>query len=95
MYLPKVRKKIDKLDFELIRILSERTKTYKNIARYKQKNKIPVVQKQRMKEMFKKRRALAKESGLDPDFVERIFSLIIGEAIRIQKKLISKKRHKI
>lgn len=88
MDLLEIRKKIDKLDFELVRILSDRTNLIKNVAEYKQKNSIPIIQEGRMEDIFKKRMELAKKLSLDSDFIEHLFLDIINESIKIQKKKI-------
>lgn len=70
--------------------MSKRIKLIKDVARYKQKNNIPIVQEHRMEGMFKKRRELAKKLNLDSDFIEHLFSDIISESIKIQKKMDDK-----
>jgi chorismate mutase len=90
MSLSELRKGIDKLDYQLISVLSKRAKISKKIARYKQKNNVQIMQNKRMKDMFKKRRELAEKLGVDPEFVEHIFLDVINESIKIQKKTINK-----
>lgn len=87
MDLTEAREKIDEIDSELIKLLSERIKLIKNVAKYKQKNNIPIVQEKRMEDMSRKRRALAEELSLDPCFIERLFLEIVDESIKIQKKI--------
>lgn len=93
MDLIKIRKKIDKLDLELIKILSKRRDLIEDVIRYKKKNKIPIMQKKRLDSIFKKRKKLAMKFGLDPKFIKHIFWDIINESIKIQKKLMKDRRY--
>jgi chorismate mutase len=63
-------------------------KIISNVAKYKFKNKVSVVQNKRMESIFEKQKKLAREKGIDPNLVQRLYKEIIKESIKIEKKLI-------
>ena len=83
--LERLRKKIDKIDFEILRKLAERFSLISKIAEYKTKNNLPIFIKKREKEMLKVREILAKKLNLDELMVERIFKLILEDSRFKQK----------
>ena len=90
MELTEIRKELDKLDAELVSILAKRMKFIPEVAEYKKKNNIQRFQPAREKEILESKRKLAKEAGLNPDLVEKIFKEIINDAHRIEKEIMGK-----
>lgn len=76
------RRKIDKIDNQIILLLKKRFKAVKVIMDYRKKNKMKLRDKEREKEILRKR---IKSSKLSPKFVKRLFKLIINESRRLQK----------
>lgn len=83
--LKEVREKIDILDGVLIEALAQRKDLVKEIADIKKKNSISIADEKRENEIFKKRRRLAKEVGLNQEYVEQLFLLIIKNSREEQK----------
>jgi len=84
--LSRLRKKIDQADRELLKALSGRMKTVLEIARYKQEQKLPLVQKGRWKQLMRNRMELAERLKLNERFTKDLFNLIHREALRLQRK---------
>ena len=90
MELEKIRKEIDGLDEELVRILAKRIGLIPMVAEYKKKNNVERKDPSREEEIIKAKRELAKEFGVDPDLVEDLFRRIIEESHRIEKDIMGK-----
>ena len=90
MAINTIRKKLDKADNELIKVLAKRMALIPSVAEYKIKNNVKRYQPEREKQILDKNRKIAKKSGLNPDLVEGIFRKIIKDAHRIEKKMMGK-----
>ncbi len=90
MDLAEIRKSLDKIDAELVSLLAKRMSFIPKVAEYKKENNMPRFQPAREKEIIESKRKLAKEAGLNPDLVEKIFKEIINDAHRIEKDIIGK-----
>ena len=86
MILQKTRKELDKIDNQIVRLISKRMNLVKKLAKYKKKNKIKIYHPEREKEIIKEKTKLAKKLKLSPKFIEDLFKNIIKESKRIQKK---------
>ncbi len=82
--LEKVRHNIDKLDFQILKLLSKRRKQVMQVIKYKPKNKI--VDKKRISKMIKVRVAKGKKLKLDGFIVTRIWLTMINSFIDLEKK---------
>jgi len=85
-YLEKSRKKIDKIDAELVKILAKRFKITKQIRKYKKINKLPLIDRKRENSILETKIKLAKILKLDPDLIKNIFMLIFEKAKNANKK---------
>ncbi len=90
MNLKEIRKQLDKLDNELIKILAKRTSLIPEVAKYKKENNIPRYQPEREKEIINKKIKLAKKYKINSELIEKIFKLIIKDSHRIQKEILKK-----
>lgn len=87
--MKKFRKKINKIDKKIIRLLAERIWLMKPIAEYKLKNNLEIHQPEREKKIINEQKKLAKEFNINPEFIEKIFKLTIEECTHIQKEIIN------
>ena len=87
--LPVLRKKIDAIDQQLISTIAERLLLAQKIGLEKRKSAIPVVDLVRDQELQHRRGIQARAVGLDSEWLEKVFSLIIKESKKIQKYLCS------
>lgn len=81
------RKKIDKLDQELLKVLAKRRDTIREIAKLKQKQGIQLRDLNREKEVLKKWKETAADLSLSENFVEKLFKLVIAESVKVQVKV--------
>jgi len=88
--LEELRREIDKLDDELITILSRRMEIVKEIGEYKKENDITILQIKRWSEIIRYRLENASRAGLDRDFLIKLFELVHKEAIQIQSEIMEK-----
>lgn len=81
--MQKHREEINKIDSSIIKLLEKRFKIVKKIGVYKKKNKLPIQDLKREKEIIEKKK---KESRLSGKFIWEIFSLIFLESKRLQRR---------
>ena len=72
-----LRKKIDRLDLELIKVIDKRQKIANEIVKIKIKNVIPIEDLKREKEIINQ---LSKKSKLSNEFIEDIFQVIFKKS---------------
>lgn len=87
--LKNLRKKIDKLDFELIKILAKRIKIAEKIGYFKAKNNLPLQDLKREKLILEKRKKWASKLGLEADFMIKLFKPILAFVHSKHKKIKS------
>jgi len=75
------RKKIDKIDENIIKLIEKRLDYSRRIGEYKKKNGIKIVDLKREKEILDYR---TRKSRLSNDFTKKLFSIIIKESRAVQ-----------
>ncbi len=80
--LLEARATIDNIDAALIHLLAERFRCTKNVGHIKAVHRLPPADPAREAQQVVRMRALAEESGLDPDFAEKFLSFMVTEVIR-------------
>ena len=78
-----LRNQIDKIDNQLVGLLTKRFGLVKIIGQIKLENKIPVIDNNREQEIVDR---LFRESGLDKKFVTQLFTLIFKESRKQQRR---------
>jgi len=81
--LLELRKKIDALDKEMLSTLEERFELINDVARFKKKNGMPFRDLAREEEVIKSKYGLTE---LPEDFVNRLFRLIMDEALKREEE---------
>lgn len=89
--LEQLRKRIDKIDLDIVDLLSARMQIVEEIGLYKKENDITVLQIERWKEILKSTLVQAENSEVDVEFVKQIYQLIHEESIRIQTQVMNQK----
>ena len=84
------RNHIDKFDKNIIELLNSRKDIVKQIADFKNENKLTIFQIERWFEILSTRKENAKLLGLDEEMVEEIFALIHKYSILTQTKIMRK-----
>ena len=80
--LIEARKTIDNIDAALIHILAERFRCTQKVGVIKAVHELPPADPVREQVQIARLRALAAESGLDPDFAEKFLNFMVKEVIR-------------
>jgi chorismate mutase/prephenate dehydrogenase len=75
--LEPLRRDIDVIDRQLVRLLVDRRRVVEKIAALKQQQDLPTFHPAREEDLISKRRAQAQEAGLDPDYVEDLFRTVL------------------
>ncbi|MDR0945353.1 MAG: chorismate mutase [Bifidobacteriaceae bacterium] len=83
--LAELRGAIDDLDAQLVRVLAERFRTTAQVGRLKADWDLPARDAAREAEQTARLKRLAADSGLDPDFTERLFRVIVDQVVENHK----------
>lgn len=81
-----LRRDIDELDRELLKILKRRFRVVEKIGQIKKEYNTKLLDKARWQLVINNIRLKAKEENLNPDFVEDLWNLIHKEALRIEEE---------
>ena len=84
--IEELRKEIDSIDNSIIQLLSKRKGIVKKIAGIKKQENTPVIDKEREQEIIHRLKKLAEENGLDENFIESIYEIIINNSRNEQEK---------
>jgi|TARA_B100001093_G_scaffold153378_1_gene146163 isochorismate pyruvate lyase len=82
--LEKVRNNIDKLDFQILKILSKRRKEVLKVIKFKPKSKI--VDQKRISDMIKARVARGKKLKIEGFIISNIWLTMIKSFIKLERK---------
>lgn len=83
--ISELRKKINKIDESIIKKLSARKKFAIKIGKIKEKLKIKVTDNKREKELMQFYKKLSNEHELQPEFIKKLFKMIIANSRKLQK----------
>ncbi len=87
--LEQLRSEIDKIDAELLEILSRRLDIISEIGKYKKENNITILQIRRWSNIIRERLSNGLSRGLNRDFLKNILELVHKESIRIQNEIMN------
>ncbi len=85
------RRKINKVDSEIIKLLAKRRDLSREIIRLKNENRSSIRDKNREKELLTQLIGLGKKEGLDSYFVTKVFHEIIDDSVKLQNKILNEK----
>lgn len=80
--LLEARRTIDNIDAALIHVLAERFRCTQRVGHIKARYDLPPADPQREAQQVERLRALAEQSGLDPDFAQKFLAFMVKEVIR-------------
>lgn len=92
--MQEIREKINTIDEQLLKILSERRKLSLEIVKLKNREKSSIRDKTREKELLIKLIEKGKEYGLDAHYVSKIFYEIIDDSVKLQNKFVQNQENK-
>lgn len=82
--LPELRVSIDEIDHAIVQLLSQRMQVCREVAEIKEHTGTTVIQPQRVRDVLASRRQWAIDSGVDADFAEQLFRILLAETHRIE-----------
>ena len=86
--LNELRAQIDKLDDQLLELLSRRMRISCEIGRYKKEHGMPIFQAQRYDEILERRAAQAVQMGMGREFMRSILQFIHEESVQHQMEIL-------
>ena len=88
--IEEIRKEIDDIDHDILRLIGKRVTYIKAIIKYKN-NPDDVKAKERHSEVITERRSYAESLDLDPDVIENMYQVLMDYSMEIQFALLKKK----
>jgi chorismate mutase len=86
--LESLRARLDELDDEIARAFGDRFAICREIARFKQEHRIPMMQPDRVIEVRERYIARGREVDLPRDFSEDLFEVLISATCRMEDELM-------
>lgn len=87
--LAKYRAALNTIDEQIIALLGQRYAIVRNVARHKKEQDIAIMQHDRVNEVKERCAHMAAQQQMNPDFVRKLYDLIIDEACRIEDDIIN------
>jgi chorismate mutase-like protein len=87
--LEPLRDEIDALDDEIVALLARRQAIVGRVAELKRAHDIPVALEDRIEAVKRRNAANGAAWGLDPEFVRRLYQLIIDEACALESRAMA------
>lgn len=75
-----LRSNIDQIDSKILSLLARRQEQVEQVVKLKKKHQIPVYHPAREEDLISKLRDQAKQSALDPDFMEDLYRVILRQS---------------
>lgn len=75
-----LRTKIDKIDSQILSLLTQRQVQVENVVQLKKKHHIPVYHPAREEDLISQLRIQAEKANLDPDFMEDLYRVILRQS---------------
>ena len=88
--ISKIRKKLDKVDIKLLKIIKERALLVDQVLKLK-KNKSEVIDKKRINFILKRIKSYSKRLNLDPEISVNVWKIMIKNFIKYEYKKFKRK----
>jgi len=88
--LARFRERLDPIDEEIARLLGERFQICREVAEYKSKHGIPMMQPERVAEVRARYLARGADANLPADFTGDLFELLIAATCRLEDELMER-----
>ncbi|WP_020590351.1 chorismate mutase [Kiloniella laminariae] len=85
------RRRIDDLDDQIMELFSQRFQVIREVAQLKSQHGVPAVLQDRVDEVRERNAETGKLKGVDPEFVRRLYTLIINESCELEDRLMGKR----
>ena len=86
--LNSLRNELDKIDEEVLKLLSKRFEITLNVGKYKHENKLEIFQPDREIKLLESKVKLGSKFGFDENFIKEIFQKIMDESKNKQKEYL-------
>lgn len=86
--MQEIRKKINQIDEQLLKLLSERRKLSLEIVKFKNQDKSSIRDRVREKELLTRLIETGRSYGLDAHYISKIFYEIIDDSVKLQNKFV-------
>ncbi|MCQ6253713.1 chorismate mutase [Methanocaldococcus sp.] len=86
--LSEIRKRIDEIDNQILKLIAERNSLAKEVAKVKKELGIPINDPDREKYIYNRIRKLCKEHNVNEDVGIKIFQILIEHNKYLQKKYL-------
>lgn len=83
-----IRTKIDEVDRRLLDLLAERIALIENLGELKCENNVSVLQLDRWRNIIENAMRIARQHGMNEEFIRNVFIQVHDEAIRLQSKML-------
>ncbi len=87
-----MRTKIDKIDTDLIEMISKRMEIAREIGAHKKEQNITILQSNRWEEIIQKMLKAGKDKNLTDDFITKLFEIIHAESIHNQTQVMNNEK---
>ncbi len=81
----RIREEIDTIDDMILLLLGERMELVHDVGVWKKENNKPIHDKKRESEILSKRKKLAEQGGIDGEFINTLYQLILNYGKKIQE----------
>ena len=92
--LKNIRQELDKIDWKIIELISQRMLLQPNVAEYKKENWLEIDQPEREKVLLSQKKEIAKKFWISEKLIWKLFTDLIEEWKKIQEKIIFWKNSK-
>lgn len=92
MGIQQLRRKIDKIDQEIVALIARRISLVKEIAKVKQKQGLDIFDKEREKEIMNNITLIAKNNCISNKFIKKIFKEILNYSKNLQEGMLYDKK---
>lgn len=90
--LEELRSEVDKIDAELLHVLSRRMELVDELGYYKRDNNITILQLKRWSNIVRDRLKTGLNSGLEKEFLQKLLEIVHNESIRRQTEIYKRKK---
>ncbi|OGU58643.1 MAG: hypothetical protein A2V66_03800 [Ignavibacteria bacterium RBG_13_36_8] len=90
--IEKIREAINKIDYEILKLLAERNRLSLEVIKSKNMMHKPVIDLLREEEVLKRVVSISKEIDLDEKYIERIYKYILENSIELQRDFLFKNK---
>lgn len=87
-----LRQQIDRIDDELLELLSKRMRISEEIGQYKKEHSMPVIQADRYNALMEQRVKAGESMGMSADFIRTILAAIHEESVNKQLEIVNRLR---